>query len=161
MSVYSFTVRKAEAEDASDVHEVLQESFKKYMQDAGLTHVMEALTETVEDTQIAIAQKHVYIAHVNQVPVGTIRFEIKEQGTAFISRFGVKLDYHNIGIGKSLMNIMDAQIRELGIKKAYLYTASKYTGLVRFYYGRGFYVESTTTEFGYIRAKMVKEYNTE
>jgi N-acetylglutamate synthase-like GNAT family acetyltransferase len=119
---------------------------------------MEALMESVEDTERAIQLQNVYIAYVNDVPVGTIRFEPKDKTTACISRFGVKLAYHNIGIGKSLMNIMDAQIRELGLKKAYLYTASKYTDLMRFYYGRGFYVESTTTDRGYIRAKLVKDY---
>jgi len=30
--------------------------------------------------------------------------------------------------------------------------------LIRFYYGRGFYIESTTNDRGYIRALMVKEY---
>lgn len=159
MAVYSFIVRKAKPEDAKDVHEVLQEAFKKYMEDTGLTQTMEALSESEDDIREAIKSKCVYLAYVNDIPVGTIRFDVKDDKTAYISRFGVKLDYHNIGIGKSLMNLIDAQIKELGISKAYLYTASKYTDLMRFYYGRGFYVESTSTDRGYIRAKMVKEYS--
>ncbi|MDP4272362.1 MAG: GNAT family N-acetyltransferase, partial [Bacteroidota bacterium] len=45
-----------------------------------------------------------------------------------------------------------------GIKRLSLHTASKYHDLVRFYYGRGFYVDSTSRDRGYVRALMVKEY---
>jgi len=47
---------------------------------------------------------------------------------------------------------------EKGIKCLKLHTASKNRDLVRFYYGRGFYIDSTSKEKGYIRALMVKEY---
>lgn len=157
MPVYSFTVRKAKVGDAAAIIDILQEAFTKYMKDTGLTGSMEALDETLDETIAAIGSCEVFIAYVNDVPVGTIRFEI-EGDVAHISRFGVRLDYHNIGIGKSLMNLIDAEINGLGIKKAYLYSASSYTDLIRFYYGRGFYVESTTTDRGYVRAKLVKEY---
>jgi len=157
MPVYSFTVRKAKPADASAIIDILQEAFTKYMEDTGLTGSMEALEDTVAKTVIAIESSEVFIAYVNDVPVGTIRFDV-EDGTAHISRFGVRLDYHNIGIGKSLMNLIDAEIKELGLKKAYLYSASTYTDLIRFYYGRGFYVENTTTDRGYVRAKLVKNY---
>jgi len=157
MPVYSFTVRKAKPEDAAAVVEILQEAFTKYMEDTGLTGSMAALDESVAEAVEAINGCEVFIAYVNDVPVGTIRFEV-EGDTAHISRFGVRLDYHNIGIGKSLMNLIDAEISEMGLNKAYLYSASNYTDLIRFYYGRGFYVESTTTDRGYVRAKLVKEY---
>ena len=127
------------------------------MKDTGLKGSMEALEETEAQIKLAIKNTEVFIAHVNNVPVGTIRFEI-DGDEAHISRFGVRLDYHNIGIGKSLMNLVDAEMTALGIKRAYLYSASAYTDLIRFYYSRGFYIESTSTDRGYIRAKLVKEY---
>jgi len=157
MPVYSFTVRKAKPDDAAAIVDILQEAFKKYMEDTGLTGSMAALEETEQEAVAAINSCEVFIAYVNDVPVGTIRFEIEGE-TAHISRFGVRLDYHNIGIGKSLMNLIDAEIKGLGLKNAYLYSASNYTDLIRFYYGRGFYVESTTTDRGYIRAKLTKNY---
>ncbi|MBN2557205.1 MAG: GNAT family N-acetyltransferase [Clostridia bacterium] len=157
MPVYSFIVRKANENDAPAVRSILQEAFSKYMKDTGLTGSMEALEETVEDTAAAIRSSEVFIAYVNDVPVGTIRFEV-EGDTAHISRFGVRLEYHNIGIGKSLMNLVDAEISGLGLKKAYLYSASSYSDLIRFYYGRGFYIESTSTDRGYVRARLVKNY---
>ncbi|MCD6323419.1 MAG: GNAT family N-acetyltransferase, partial [Clostridiales bacterium] len=149
MPVYSFTVRKAKPDDAVAIVDILQEAFKKYMKDTGLTGSIAALDETEQEAIDAINSGEVFIAYVNDVPVGTIRFEIEGE-TAHISRFGVRLDYHNIGIGKSLMNLIDAEIKGLGLKNAYLYSASNYTDLIRFYYGRGFYVESTSTDRGYV-----------
>ena len=157
MPVYSFTVRKAKPDDAVAIVDILQEAFKKYMKDTGLTGSIAALDETEQEAIDAINSGEVFIAYVNDVPVGTIRFEIEGE-TAHISRFGVRLDYHNIGIGKSLMNLIDAEIKGLGLKNAYLYSASNYTDLIRFYYGRGFYVESTSTDRGYVRAKLIKNY---
>lgn len=155
---YSFIIRKATVEDAEAVKGILQESFKKYMQDSGLTGTMEALEESIETIQKEIQEKEVFIALIDNIPVGTIRVQILPDGNAYISRFGVRLEYHNIGIGKSLMNLADKLLLSKGVKKVSLHTASKYRDLVRFYYGRGFYIESTSTDRGYIRALLVKEY---
>ena len=45
--------------------------------------------------------------------------------------------YQNIGIGKSFMNLVDKPQFQRD-KRAMLHAASKYTALVRFYYGCGF-----------------------
>lgn len=137
---------------------VLQESFRKYMQEAGLAGTMEALEETVESIRAEIETKEVFIALIDNTPVGTIRVQILPDGTAYISRFGVRPEYHNIGIGKALMNLVDKLLKSKGVKKVSLHTASKYRDLVRFYYGRGFYIDSTSKDRGYVRALMVKEY---
>lgn len=155
---YSFIIRKATIEDAPAISMIMQEAFKKYMQDAGLSGTMEALTENLQNIEEDILEKEVYIAFIDDNPVGTIRIKILPDNTAYISRFGVMLGYHNIGIGKSLMNLADKILISKGVKKVYLHTASKYRDLIRFYYGRGFYIESTSTDRGYIRALLVKEY---
>jgi len=156
---YSFIIRKANVEDAPAIHEIMQESFRKYMEDTGLTGTMEALQESLHDIKKDIEDNDVYVALIDDVAVGSIRVRVLADETAYISRFGVKLEYHNIGIGKSLMNLIDKILISKGIKRVSLHTASKYEGLVRFYYGRGFYIDSTTNNRGYIRALMVKEYN--
>ncbi len=156
---YSFIIRKATIEDAPAIATIIQESFKKYMQDTGLSVMMDALTESIDTIEADIAEKEVYIALIDNNPVGTIRIKIMPDKSAYISRFGVMLDYHNIGIGKSLMNLADKILMHNGVKKVSLHTASKYRDLIRFYYGRGFYIESTSTDRGYIRALLVKEYN--
>lgn len=155
---YSFIIRRAVSSDAPAIKEIMQEAFSKYMLDTGLTRVMDALEESEDDIEKDITSQNVYIALIDNVAVGSVRINILQDNTAYISRFGVKLQYHNIGIGKSLMNLVDKILTSRGVTKAFLYTASKYCDLVRFYYGRGFYIESTTTDRGYVRALMVKEY---
>ena len=155
---YSFIIRKAAPEDAEAIQLILQEAFKKYMDDTGLSGSMEALEETIDDIKKHIEEDYVFIALIDGDPAGTIRVQILEDSTGYISRFGVRLQYQNIGIGKALMNLVDKLLKSKGVKKVSLHTASKYTALMRFYYGNGFYVESTSTERGYIRALMVKEY---
>jgi predicted N-acetyltransferase YhbS len=155
---YSFVIRKAQLEDAEEIRSITKEAFKKYMQDAGLSGTMEALEESLEDIKKDIETKEVFIAFIDSIPVGTIRVEILLDNTAYISRFGVRLDYHNIGIGKAMMNLVDKLLVSKGIKRVSLHTASKYKALMRFYYGRGFYVDSTTKDKGYVRALLVKDY---
>ncbi len=159
---YSFIIRRAEAtgEDARAVRTVMQEAFKKYMDDTGLPGTMEALQETEEDILRDILRQYVYLAFVDGVPVGSIRIAIDESAhTAYISRFGVRSGYQNIGIGKSFINLVDKLLCSKGVRKAMLHTASQYGALVRFYYGCGFYIHSTTQDRGYIRALFVKDYD--
>ncbi len=155
---YSFVIRKANLDDAEAIQNITKEAFKKYMKDTGLTGTMEALEESLEDIKRDIESKEVFIAIIDNIPVGTIRVHILPDNTAYISRFGVRLEYHNIGIGKSMMNLVDKLLIAKGIKKVRLHTASKYSELMQFYYSRGFYVDSTTNERGYIRALLVKDY---
>jgi predicted N-acetyltransferase YhbS len=155
---YSFVIRRATIEDAEAIQGIMQEAFRKYMQDTGMIGSMEALEESVEAIKDDIETKLVYIALIDGQPVGTIRLKINTDYTAYISRFGVCLQYHNIGIGKSLMNLVDKVLMAKEVKKVSLHTASRYKDLVRFYYGRGFYVDSTTKDRGYVRALLVKEY---
>lgn len=155
---YSFVIRKATLDDAKSIQSITREAFKKYMSDTGLSGTMEALEESTDDIIMDIEEKEVFIALIDNVPVGTVRVRILPDNSAYISRFGVSLQYHNIGIGKSLMNLVDKLLQSRGIKKVSLHTAAKYRDLIRFYYGRGFYVDSTTKDRGYIRALLVKEY---
>lgn len=155
---YSFVIRKASIEDAEAIQAITKEAFKKYMQDTGLVGTMEALEESLDAIRSDIKNKEVFVAFMDEVPVGTIRVQINPDSTAYISRFGVSLNYHNIGIGKSLMNLVDKLLRSKDVKSVSLHTASKYKDLIRFYYGRGFYIDSTSKDRGYVRALLVKEY---
>ncbi|NLP13292.1 MAG: GNAT family N-acetyltransferase [Clostridium sp.] len=155
---YSFIIRKAQLEDVEEIQRIIKEAFKKYMKEAQLTGTMEALEESLEDIKKDIETKEVFIAIINNIPVGTIRVETLPDNTAYISRFGVHPDYHNIGVGKTMMDLVGKLLVSKGIRKVSLHTASKYSELMRFYYGRGFYVESTSKEKGYIRSLLVKDY---
>jgi len=155
---FSLIIRKAVPDDAQAIQDIMKEAFEKYKSDIKLEGSMEALEESLEDIKKDIETKEVFVAFIDGNAVASIRVEILPDKTAYISRFGVKLQYHNMGIGKAMMSIVDELLISKGVKKAYLHTASKYKALVRFYYGRDFYVHSTSEEKGYIRALMVKDY---
>ena len=153
-----FEVRRATYGDVDAIAQITSEAFVKYAQMAGIDTVA-ALTETAEDIKRDIDSKLVLVAFMDGEPVGSVRVDVDlESQTAYLSRFGVRLNVQNNGIGKSLINLVDLKMKELGIRKICLHTAAKVGVLVRFYYGRGFYVDSTTKDKGYIRAFMCKDY---
>lgn len=155
-----FIVRKATYNDIKAIKEIIKEAFTKYCELAGLDPAKNAaVNETEDDIKKDIDSKEVYVAFMDGIIVGTIRVEVFPDKTAYISRFGVRLNYQNNGVGKALMKVIDERMHELGVKKVFLHTASKVRDLVRFYYARGFYIVSTSDEFGYIRALLCKEYD--
>jgi len=158
MAENAFYIRRATEEDVCAIKEIMQESFGKYIKDAGLPGTLDALNESSEDIVSDIKNKYVFIASKDSEAIGSVRVEILPDNTAYITRFGVKLSYQNIGVGRSLLYAVDELLASKGVKKAFLHTASKNLDLVRFYYGMGFHIDSTTKDRGYIRALMVKEY---
>lgn len=153
-----FEVRRATYDDVEAIAQITSEAFVKYAQMAGIDTVA-ALTETIEDIKRDIDSKLVLVAFMDGEPVGSVRVAVDlENKSAYLSRFGVRLNVQNNGIGKSLINLVDLKMKELGIRKICLHTAAKVGVLVRFYYGRGFYIDSTTKDRGYIRALMCKDY---
>lgn len=153
-----FVVRKAMEEDIPKIMEITREAFKMYAEGAGITGTIAALNETFEDIKKDIETKEVFVALIKDTVVGSVRVEIKHDGTAYLSRFGVAPQYQNNGVGMVLMNAVDDDMRQFAVSRLYLHTASRMLSLVRFYYGRGFYIESTTKDQGYIRALLCKEY---
>jgi len=153
-----FAVRKAVEEDIPAIQEITKEAFKMYAKGAGIKEPIAALSENYKNIKKDIDTKFFIVAVLNGEIVGSVRVEIKPDNTAYLSRFGVGIEYQNKGVGKILMNAVDTKMVELGIKNLYLHTASRLLSLVRFYYGRGFYIDSTNKESGYIRALLCKEY---
>lgn len=151
-------VRLATEADAESILEITREAFKKYVELAGLDTIT-ALTETKEEVIEDIKNKLVLIAISDDVPVGSVRLELKDDNTAYLSRFGVRTTNQNAGIGKSIMHLTDRLMKKHGIKQLQLHTSSKVTSLIRFYYGRGFYIDSTDKSRGYVRAFLVKDYD--
>lgn len=152
-----FEVRLADVGDVGDILDITKQAFEKYREMTGASR-LDALEETADDVRFDIENKLVLVAVSDGEPVGCVRVEVNGDNTALLTRFAVKVTNQNNGIGKSMMNHVDRLMAKNGVKRLYLYTASKATPLIRFYYGRGFYVESTDTERGYVRARLVKEY---
>lgn len=153
-----FIVRRALEEDISQIQEVSREAYKMYVESAGITSITGYLEESYEDLKKELENKMIFVALSGDLVIGSVRVEVKSDGSAYLSRFGVRNDYQNNGIGKLLMNAVDNSMKELGISALFLHTASRMFSLVRFYYGRGFFIESTSKDKGYIRALLCKEY---
>jgi len=149
-------IRRATVEDAPYIFTIIQKAFKEYSKITGQTN-LEALAETVEDIAEAIQTKIVFVAVINGNIVGTVRLSINGD-EAYLSRFAVDSGNQNNGIGKYLINEVDAYLKKMNVKKVTLHTSSKHDVLMRFYYGVGFYAEAIETDRGYLRARMVKEY---
>lgn len=152
-----FEIRIATYDDIEAISRITKEAFEKYMELAGID-TTPAICETYDDIKNDIDNKIVLIAFSDGIPVGSARIEIIDDDTAYFSRFGVTLTSQNNGIGKSIMNLVDKILVSKGIKRLCLHTGAKITSLIRFYYGRGFYIDSTDKSKGYIRALLVKDY---
>ena len=143
-----FQVRLANYDDIPAIMNITREAFVKYQQMSGVENLA-ALEESYNDVKKDIDTKVVLLALSDGEPVGSVRVEVFPDKTAYLSRFAVKVTSQNNGIGKSIMNLVDKIMVKKGVK---------ITSLIRFYYGRGFYIDSTDKSRGYVRALLIKEY---
>lgn len=149
-------VRKAEISDAKRIVEITSEAFLQYIKAAGIKDTP-ALHENEEQVIEDIKNKDVYVAVVEDEIVGSVRIHKLDEDTVYLSRFGVSMEHRNLGIGKLLMNYLDAVLMQKKVKHIVLHTASKATHLIKFYYNRGFYVDEVSKDKGYIRALLKKD----
>ena len=156
-NLYGFHIRLATKDEIPEIQKITKKSFQTYIKNAGIEDI-EALNETYEDIEFDLTDKLVFVAFINDIPVGSVRIKIRDDNTAYLTRFGVNNLHQNQGVGKSIMSVIDMVMQEKGIKRLELHTAAKYFDLVRFYYGRKFYIESISEKRGYLRALLVKEY---
>ena len=113
---------------------------------------------TGNDIESDIENKHVLVAFIDGKVVGSVRVAV-DGAEGYHYSIGVSLERQNLGIGKSLMNMVDIEMDSLGVKTLSLHTGAKIASLVKFYYSRGFYIDSTSKDKGYVRALLIKNYN--
>ena len=152
-----FEIRNASLDDVEQIKQITLEAFEKYKELAATDYPLAALNETNEDIIEDIKNNLVLVAYINGRVVGSVRVSVDGEN-AYLSRFGVNPEFQNLGIGKALMNLVDINMKVAGVKHIRLHTGAKIKSLIIFYYGRGFYVESTNTERDYIRAQLCKDY---
>ena len=145
-----FQVRLANYDDIPAIMNITREAFVKYQKMSGVEKLA-ALEESYNDVKKDIDTKVVLLALSDGEPVGSVRVEVFPDKTA-------KVTSQNNGIGKSIMNLVDKIMVKKGVTQIQLHTGSKITSLIRFYYGRGFYIDSTDKSRGYVRALLIKEY---
>ncbi|MEE1013282.1 MAG: GNAT family N-acetyltransferase [Clostridia bacterium] len=157
-NLYAFEVKHATEEDIPAIHKITKDAFLKYCEMAELDYNIAALNETQEDIRRDIASKNVFVVRIDDEPVGAVRVEIQENNEAYLSRFAVGSANRNNGIGKILMGVVDKVMKQNHVKLLRLHTSAKVAPLIRFYYGRGFYIADVEYSRGYPRAELIKEY---
>ena len=143
--------------DAAEVMKVTKLAFKVYQQALLSDAPLSALSETLDDVRADIAKNLVYMAEDDGLVLGSIRIERLSPDLAYIYRFSVNPDENNNGIGSELLTRAVNECAKRGYSAVALHTYAKYFKLARYYYGKEFYVHSTETSRGYIRALFVKE----
>ena len=152
-------IKQASPEQADAISRVTREAFKIY-KDALHSEKdvrLSALTETAEDVLNDIKKHTVLAAAEDGRVIGAIRVEKLSAELAYIYRFAVDPAETSGGVGSGLLAAAVKLCAEKGFSAIALHTNSKYYKLARYYYGKKFYVHSTSLEKGYIRALFVKE----
>jgi GNAT superfamily N-acetyltransferase len=118
---------------------------------------IDALYETLEDVKRDICDKYVYVAKIDGETVGCVRFAVLEGDIAYLSRFAMRAEVRDLGIGSLLLEKVRLECLGLGVKAIALHTASKMRSTVAFYLKNGYYIHSVSRDKDYIRALMVNE----
>lgn len=157
MDNINIQIRPAKASDIEAISNLLHIAFADYYNVLGVK--IKSANETFEEIQKEIDNKNVYVATANmQKIVGTIRFN-QEHDICYVSRFGVLPKWQAFGTGKLLLKQAEMYCKENKLKAMALHTATKLSKQVKYYYKQGFYIHSTTSDRGYIRGLLIKEFD--
>lgn len=148
-------IRRATDDDTANVLQVTKESFSLYQEDLHVKYEVKALKETIETTLKDIRENAVFVVERFGTLVGAIRIKKLSDDLWYIYRFGVSPNITNTGLGSALLDAAIEYAHENGAKAVALHTNAKYYRLARYYYGKQFYVHSTSFDRGYVRALFV------
>lgn len=147
----------AKLSQAKEINDLTLSSFVQYKQQLDHSVAVKALNETVDDVINDIKNHTVLVAVKHGKIIGSIRVEKLSDDLAYIFRFSVAPQESGTGIGSALLSYAIEECEELKVKAIALHTNTKYFKLARYYYGKDFFVHSTTFDRGYIRALFIKE----
>lgn len=151
-------VREARPADIPAILEITREAFEKYAFDMNRnTSPLKALREGEDAIRADLERKLVLMGELDGELVGSVRCEFLPGNIAYFSRFGVKLHAQSCGMGGALVSAVVDACRGQGVSALTLHTNARMFSLIRFYYGKGFFIHSTNTDRGYLRALLVKE----
>lgn len=151
----------AKITQANEINELTLRSFMQYKEQLNDTVTVKALKETVDDVINDIKNHIVLVAIRHGKIIGCIRIEKLTEELAYIYRFSVAPEQSGTGVGSQLLAYAIEECEELQVKAIALHTNTKYYKLARYYYGKNFFVHSTTFDRGYIRALFIKELTNE
>jgi ribosomal protein S18 acetylase RimI-like enzyme len=115
----SITITKATAKDAE---EILRLQKLAYISEAEIIsdYTIPPLVQTLEETLADYRTNTVLKAVIDGKIVGSVRGELKEDGSVYIGKLMVNPDIQNQGLGTRLMNALETEFP--GVKKFWLFT---------------------------------------
>jgi ribosomal protein S18 acetylase RimI-like enzyme len=150
-------LRRATEKDAPEILAITRAAFDIYAQEVRKRESIAALFETIDDVKTDIANKYVYVCEMDGAIIGSVRVALPGQGIAYLSRFSISPDVHNLGLGGLLLEKVRVECASMGVRAITLHTASKMRSTVAFYLKNGYYIHSISKDADYIRAFMVNE----
>lgn len=156
MDNINIQIRPARKSDIPAISALLQASFADYYNILGVK--IKTANETHDEIKKDIEEKNVHVATANNfLLIGSIRYN-KVGDVCYISRFGVLPKWQATGTGGMLLMQAESYCKDKNIKAMALHTATKLSKQIRYYYGQGFFIHSTTFNKGYIRGLLIKEF---
>lgn len=135
MNKTQFTITKATPKDAE---EILKLQKLAYISEAEIINdfTIPPLVQTLEETLADYRTNTVLKAVINGKIVGSVRGELKEDGSVYIGKLMVNPDIQNQGLGTRLMNAIEAEFPR--VKKFWLFTGQKSTRNLYLYHKLGY-----------------------
>lgn len=149
--------RRAAVQDAAAINDITHRAFLLYAEELDNNTPVKALQESVQTVQNDIEKHAVFVAEEDGVLMGSLRIKQIGKDLAYLYRFGVDPHVRNAGVGSALLQAAIDYCTDRDFAAIVLHTNAKYYKLARYYYGKKFYVHSTSDKKGYIRALFVKE----
>jgi ribosomal protein S18 acetylase RimI-like enzyme len=170
-------VRRARECEADEIHRLVSDSMETYRVLSGITdRHLESSSETVADTKVAMHEGIVLVAtDASKQILGTVRlmtrsgsffagsefFERngynKDTPVLYFTRFAVRQDARNKGIGSMLISEGDMIAGSKDIPAIFLHTALSNESAVSYYKSRGFEIDSVDLSRGYPRGLFFKK----
>jgi predicted N-acetyltransferase YhbS len=116
-----------------------------------------ALDETETQVRTDVLENTVFVYEKKGKLLGAVRLKRVSDELLYLNRFAVKPRLQNGGVGSELITAAIAYAKQNGFKAIYLFSNAKNIELGRFYYGKGFYIHSTSFDLGYIRGLYIRE----
>ena len=121
MNDTSWTLRRADAADASSITECAVEAFRHYIPRLGLTPL-----PMTKDYGIAIANAQVWVATQQAQTVAALVLDVTDEGF-LIDVIAVRPQHQGTGVGRALLELAVREALRQGHDSIYLFTNEKMT----------------------------------
>jgi GNAT superfamily N-acetyltransferase len=130
-------IKRAEPEDAALVRDITRRAYAKWVQVIG----REPLPMVVDYAK-AVLVSDIHILSLDEVPVAIVVLERKHD-SLYIDNLAVEPAAQGKGFGRHLLQHVEREAQQYGVKKITLLTNAAFASNVSFYLAHGFVIDRT------------------